>query len=181
MTASKKTVVLNLRDLPKTVKDGVYIGRGTKWGNPFVITKECTREQAVAKYRAALWKNKQLLGEVVELRGKSLLCFCAPQACHGHVLVAALAWLDSQPMPKPAQRLTEEQIDDAVEHERAVLTHQIEDRPAPEPTVYLDDPKLIPSRWKTTEAEAKARKAGGMGNEFALKRNGEGIAEEFPF
>src|SRR5262245_44186671 len=96
MPASKKTVVLNLRDLPKTVTNGVYIGRGTKWGNPFVIGKDGDRPTVIAKYKRALWQNKALLAEVAELRGKKLLCFCAPQACHGHVLVAALAWVDSQ-------------------------------------------------------------------------------------
>jgi hypothetical protein len=53
-----------------------------------------------------------------ELRGKQLLCFCAPQACHGHVLVKALEWHDRQANADP-----EEALDRAVEHERSVLNH----------------------------------------------------------
>ena len=29
----------------------IYIGRGSKWGNPFVIGKDGSREEVVEKYR----------------------------------------------------------------------------------------------------------------------------------
>lgn len=64
----------------------VYIGRPSKWGNPFRIGPDGTREEVVAKYRAWLLKQPHLLAALPELRGKTLGCWCAPQACHGDVL-----------------------------------------------------------------------------------------------
>jgi hypothetical protein len=91
-----KTTVVNLKNCPKRINNGVYIGRGSKWGNPFVIGKDGDRETVIAKYKRALWANKVLLNEVPELQGKTLLCWCAPEPCHGHVLVAAMAWLETE-------------------------------------------------------------------------------------
>jgi len=67
--------------------DAVYIGRPTKWGNPFVIGTHGTREQVVQKYRDYILSNQSLLSQIEELRGKDLICFCAPQQCHGDVLI----------------------------------------------------------------------------------------------
>src|SRR6185437_6301103 len=63
----------------------VYIGRPSKWGNPFVIGRDGTREQVVAKYERWLL-DSELREDVAELRGKVLGCWCAPKACHGDVL-----------------------------------------------------------------------------------------------
>lgn len=66
----------------------VYIGRPTKWGNPFVVGKDGTREEVIAKYRDWLTKKKDLVEFArCELAGKNLVCFCAPKACHGDVLI----------------------------------------------------------------------------------------------
>lgn len=65
----------------------VYIGRPSKWGNPFVIGKHGTRPEVVAKYRAYLLGNAALMAALPELCGKDLVCWCAPEACHGDVLV----------------------------------------------------------------------------------------------
>lgn len=71
--------------------DAAYIGRPSKWGNPFVIGKDGTRGEVITKYETWLMANKPLLRQIGELRGKSLVCFCAPQACHGDVLVRIAA------------------------------------------------------------------------------------------
>lgn len=68
----------------------VYIGRPTKWGNPFVIGKDGERHQVIAKFVDYIWDQKQdeLRAAVRrELKGKDLVCFCAPNACHGDVLL----------------------------------------------------------------------------------------------
>jgi hypothetical protein len=65
----------------------VYIGRPSKWGNPFVIGKHGTRAEVVARYRAYLLGNRELMAALPELRGKDLVCWCAPCACHGDVLL----------------------------------------------------------------------------------------------
>ena len=64
----------------------VYIGRPSKWGNPFVIGKDGTRTQVIAKYEAWLRRQPALMAALPELRGKVLGCWCAPQPCHGDVL-----------------------------------------------------------------------------------------------
>jgi hypothetical protein len=65
----------------------VYIGRPGIWGNPFVMGKDGSRDDVVAKYRAWVQTQPDLLAKLSELRGKTLGCWCAPQACHGDVLL----------------------------------------------------------------------------------------------
>lgn len=65
----------------------VYIGRPSKWDNPFKIGRDGTREQVIEKYRAWLLQQPELMAALPELRGKVLGCWCHPQACHGDVLV----------------------------------------------------------------------------------------------
>ena len=87
--------VLNRRVLPGGVvpADAVYVGRPSGWGNPFAIGRDGSREEVIARYRVWLW---QQLGRDPEflapLRGRRLVCWCAPEPCHADVLVRALAW-----------------------------------------------------------------------------------------
>ena len=71
----------------------VYIGRPSKWGNPFThltvglaLYRVATREEAVARYEEWLREQPELMAALPELRGKVLGCWCAPKACHGDVL-----------------------------------------------------------------------------------------------
>ena len=64
----------------------VYIGRGTKWGNPFKIGRDGTREDVIKKYEAYLQQQPAVLAAIPELAGKLLGCHCKPLACHGDVL-----------------------------------------------------------------------------------------------
>lgn len=68
----------------------VYIGRPSKWGNPFPIGKYGTREEVIEKYREWIKTQPQLLNDIEELRGKVLGCFCYPLPCHGDVLIGLL-------------------------------------------------------------------------------------------
>lgn len=65
----------------------VYIGRPSKWGNPFEIGKDGTRPEVIQKYRAYILSSPKLMADLSELSGKTLGCWCAPQACHGDVLI----------------------------------------------------------------------------------------------
>ena len=66
----------------------VYIGRPSPWGNPFVIGKHGTRDAVVMAYKQWLFANPEKVAAAKrELRGKDLVCFCAPNACHGDVLL----------------------------------------------------------------------------------------------
>lgn len=107
--STPQTIVVNFRD----VKDHwnpltrqwddpryVYIGRlnvryglpTSRWGNPFRIAGEDsseTRNWVIEQY--AQYMRKRLgAGEldISELRGKVLVCWCAPRACHGDWLAA---------------------------------------------------------------------------------------------
>lgn len=65
----------------------IYIGRGSKWGNPFVIGKDGNREEVIEKYRKWIKTQPKLLKALPELKGKVLGCWCFPKACHGDVLL----------------------------------------------------------------------------------------------
>lgn len=74
----------------------VYIGRPSKWGNPFAIGKDGTREEVIKKYREWILGQPNLLKALPELRGQILGCWCKPQACHGDVLVELVRRLETQ-------------------------------------------------------------------------------------
>ena len=77
-------VVLNKRRVG-IPRGAVYIGRGSKWGNPFIIGKDGNRDEVIAKY-IAYAKRKFSWEELHTLKGKDLVCYCAPLDCHGDVL-----------------------------------------------------------------------------------------------
>lgn len=64
----------------------IYIGRPSKWGNPFKVTERRSRAAAVEDYRQYIQGRPELLAALPELTGKKLGCYCAPQQCHGDVL-----------------------------------------------------------------------------------------------
>jgi hypothetical protein len=78
----KTTVVHCLRE-----SYDVYIGRPSKWGNPFVIGKDGTRKEVIEKYRKWVLLQPDLLEKLSELKGKRLGCYCKPKKCHGDILV----------------------------------------------------------------------------------------------
>ena len=81
-------------------RGAVYIGRGSRWGNPFVIGKDGSRDDVCEKHKQYLWDQVQSgevsLDDLIALKGKDLVCFCAPLRCHGHTLESAIAWAEEQ-------------------------------------------------------------------------------------
>lgn len=77
--------VYHIRNAP----DGaVYIGRPSTWGNPFAIGKDGNREEVIQKFRC--YAEAKLVADpnwLAFLEGKDLVCYCAPKACHGDVLI----------------------------------------------------------------------------------------------
>jgi len=65
----------------------IYIGRPSKWGNPFSIGIDGTRKEVIEKYEKYILGNKELMNNLHELEGKVLGCWCKPKACHGDVLI----------------------------------------------------------------------------------------------
>lgn len=79
--------VYNKRDPDCPNKDNaVYIGRPSKWGNPFVIGPDGSRKEVIAKYERWLFESGAI-SDISELTGKNLVCWCAPLPCHGDVLL----------------------------------------------------------------------------------------------
>ena len=75
----------------KRARYDVYIGRPSKWGNPFAIGRDATRGQVIARYERWLRSQPELVAALHELEGKTLGCWCAPSACHGDVLARLAA------------------------------------------------------------------------------------------
>lgn len=73
----------------------VYIGRPSKWGNPFKIGdlhhgKTLTRETAIEAFRDWFFHSANgiaLQQHTHELYSKVLGCWCKPRACHGDVIM----------------------------------------------------------------------------------------------
>jgi len=77
----------------KKEKYDVYIGRPSKWGNPFTHKAgtcaqfiQPSREESVECYRRWLLTQPHLMAALPELKGKVLGCWCKPNSCHGDVL-----------------------------------------------------------------------------------------------
>jgi hypothetical protein len=69
-------------------KGAVYVGRPTPFGNPYVIGKDGTRAEVIAKHREYVLANAQLTALIKkDLKGKDLVCFCKPAACHADTLL----------------------------------------------------------------------------------------------
>lgn len=106
--------VVNIRpkyvNLQKWCEDpeNVYIGRrgvvfidkiryplqDSIWCNPFKIGKDGDRDEVICKYekfiRNKLEKNPVLREELKKLKNKNLGCWCAPDKCHGDILLKLL-------------------------------------------------------------------------------------------
>jgi hypothetical protein len=81
--------VLNAKQVGKlSTPDRIYVGRPGKWGNPFVIGRDGARDDVIAKYCAWIVQQPSLMAALHELRGKTLVCWCAPERCHADVLLA---------------------------------------------------------------------------------------------
>lgn len=73
----------------------VYVGRGSKWGNPFPFDHQRYLGKAWAVDAYAQWLRTSLKGLALvrehlhELRGKNLACWCKPgELCHADLLLA---------------------------------------------------------------------------------------------
>ncbi len=110
-TKVKNVKVVNIRPGFKDLKewcedpDNVYIGRrgivfvdkkrypteDSIWCNPYKIGKDGDRDEVIQKYeiyiRNRLEKEVGLKDELKRLKDKNLGCWCAPEPCHGDVLV----------------------------------------------------------------------------------------------
>lgn len=76
--------VVNKKD---KVEGALFIGRPSKWGNPYKIGEHGTREEVIKLYEKHVFTHAELYYSLPELQGyEALECFCAPLPCHGDVL-----------------------------------------------------------------------------------------------
>lgn len=93
--------VLNIKKCGYKIPDGaVYVGRASpkyklpasKWGNPYKVGIDGTREEVIAKYHFYVQAMRTNLRE---LEGKDLVCWCHtwdgkgenPRYCHADILL----------------------------------------------------------------------------------------------
>ena len=113
----KKGKVLNMRTATGTkIKNAIKIDRGTKWGNPYKIGFNGDRAEVIKQYKENLYYNISVgevdLVDLAALHGRDLLCWCAPDACHGDVLIEVAEWASNA--LKELDGLTKEQHDRAL-------------------------------------------------------------------
>lgn len=84
------TELLNIRH----GKADVYIGRGSPFGNPYVLGVDGDRDEVIRLYRIYFYdkirSDQKFRAQVESLRGKKLGCHCSPLACHGDVILEYL-------------------------------------------------------------------------------------------
>ncbi len=114
----KNVKVANIRPTFQDLKewcedpDNVYIGRrgivfvdkkrypteDSIWCNPYKIGKDGDRDEVIQKYeiyiRNRLEKEVGLKDELKRLKDKNLGCWCAPEPCHGDVLIKLIQEMD---------------------------------------------------------------------------------------
>lgn len=85
----------------------VYVARPSVLGNPFVIGRDGSRKQVIARYRAWLWQQLQqtdspqrrALEDLLEQARRqplALQCWCHSLPCHAQVIRATLLWMAGQ-------------------------------------------------------------------------------------
>lgn len=78
----------------------INCGRGSIFGNPFIIGKDGDRDEVVRKHKEWInkwliegvevvlvvqgkrYSNKEVINNIEKLRGKKCGCYCKPLACH---------------------------------------------------------------------------------------------------
>lgn len=68
--------------------DAVYVGRPSPFGNPFSLEPGQLRSDVIRKYEEWVRTRPLLIRKIkAELKGRDLLCWCAPLPCHADVLL----------------------------------------------------------------------------------------------
>lgn len=133
--------VLNFYALGKQIpENAVYIGRGNQklglyhsmFANPFPINSEQDRDTVIEKYKNWIWKEIKegsfSLEDILELKGKDLVCYCAPKKCHGDILEKVIVWAEEKKALLNSQKLTPEQIEscltDRVREVRMIIANR---------------------------------------------------------
>ncbi len=79
--------IVNIKENAATMRKKVLIDRPSIWGNPFIIGRDGDKADRLRKYRDWIMGQPELLERAKkELRGRTIACWCKPEACHGDIL-----------------------------------------------------------------------------------------------
>lgn len=80
--------ILNAKDVGTFVENSVYCGRPSKFGNPFIKGVDGNRKEVIQKHKEWFLSNDSLkVAAKRELKGKNLICWCAPKSCHCDIIL----------------------------------------------------------------------------------------------
>ena len=68
-------------------ENSIYVGRPSKWGNPF--STRIGRALAIKKFEDHLFRSG-LIHDLNELANLKLFCHCHPKQCHASILIKHL-------------------------------------------------------------------------------------------
>lgn len=85
-----KTTVIHIKHASNTATE-VNVMRPSKYGNPYVIGKDGSRDDVISAFNRLWYSNdraaKTLRDDALqELKGKKLVCCCHPLQCHANVI-----------------------------------------------------------------------------------------------
>ena len=86
-------------NIDKGDKYDVYIGRGSKYGNPYAMGFDGDRDEVIRKFaydfeRGFILGEKDERADLAKLAGKRLGCHCIPAPCHGDVIAEYINSID---------------------------------------------------------------------------------------
>lgn len=72
--------------------NAVYVGRPTRWGNPFVVGIDGTLPRVLFLYKNWLWARIEENPDFLKpLKGKDLVCWCPlGRPCHADIILQVL-------------------------------------------------------------------------------------------
>ena len=87
-----ETTIVNIRNYHGP--QYIYCGRGSPFGNPYVIGQDGTREEVCAAFQFyfdyRIQSDPEWRKLVMDLKGKVLGCYCSPLQCHCETYVEFL-------------------------------------------------------------------------------------------
>lgn len=91
--------VLNLRDFGRELPPfSTYCGRGSPFGNPYRVGIDGTRDEVIDRFVAERSQDQAFLDLVRRrLRGRHLVCHCAPLRCHCNWLRLVANAVEAEP------------------------------------------------------------------------------------
>lgn len=168
----------------------IRVDRGSKFGNPFILNDDGTRDHVCDCYEHNYLPNKpSITNSIDDLKGKVLICYCYPLRCHGDALAAMANGKKHEPKkadPKTeakALRKAADKLDPPTKFVKPDLdevSEYFQELKAAEPESFFDfyeSKGWLVGKVSMKDWRASARKwvrenaSGGNGNGHATARN----------